>query len=134
MIEKQIIRTALTLLLTICLGLLSRLFPIGWHSYDKSLGDVLYAVAVYLVLALVFYRTKPVMIACLALVLCVAIECFKLTGIPVDYGDLLIVRWVLGTTFSWHNVGCYGVGVVVIAGVDMLALLQSRKRAAKQSR
>ncbi len=34
---------------TILLGILSRRHPIGWPAYDKSLGNVLYAVAAYLV-------------------------------------------------------------------------------------
>ena len=37
---------------TVALGLLSRLRPLGWFVYDKSLGDALYAIAAYLVLAL----------------------------------------------------------------------------------
>jgi hypothetical protein len=43
--SPEMMITALALLLTICLGLLSRLIPIGWYPYDMSLGDVLYAVA-----------------------------------------------------------------------------------------
>src|ERR1700730_14308530 len=44
--------------ITISLGLMSRLCPIGWPLYDKSLGDVLYAVAAYLFLALVLFRVR----------------------------------------------------------------------------
>jgi hypothetical protein len=53
------IRPLLVLLLVLALGLASRLAPIGWPLYDHSLGDVLYAVAAYLALALVRPRWPP---------------------------------------------------------------------------
>ena len=34
----------------------------------------------------------------------------------------LRVRWLLGTTFAWHDVACYVVGVVAITAVDGLLL------------
>ena len=42
------IRLLAAMLIAIALGIVSRLYPIGWLFYDKSLGDVLYAVAAYL--------------------------------------------------------------------------------------
>jgi hypothetical protein len=102
---------------TIALGLVSRLCPIGWPAYDKSLGDVLYAVAVYLVLAILLNR-RVAIVAAVALVVCLAIEVFKLTGVPAEYGHLTAIRWTLGTTFSWHNLACYAVGVALVALLD----------------
>jgi len=112
-------RVVAALVVTIALGLISRLCPIGWPLYDKSLGDILYAVAAYLALRIVLIRKPAIMIAPLAVGLCVGIECFKLTGIPVDLArDYPIVGWVLGSTFSWHNLACYAVGVAIIATID----------------
>lgn len=111
-------RLSIALVCTISLGLVSRLYPVGFFVYDKSLGDVLYAVAAYLVLALVFYRQPRWRIAALALVLCLAVEFFQATGIPDRYEHITIVRWLLGTTFSWHDVVCYVIGVVVAWGLD----------------
>src|SRR5947209_9884817 len=107
-------RLLAALALAVALGLLSRLRPLGRPVWDRSLGDVLYAVAAYLALALVLYRKPPALVAVLALVLCLAIESFQATGIPAAYAHLGIVRWLVGTTFSWHDVGCYGVGVLFI--------------------
>ncbi len=46
----------LALAVTIALGIASRLWSSGWRPYDKSLGDVLDAVAAYLAIALVLPR------------------------------------------------------------------------------
>ena len=116
------LRLLAALVLTIALGVLSRLHPIGRPLYDKSLGDALYAVAAYLGLAVLFFRRSPSTVVLLALGWCVAVELFKLTGIPAHHADLGIVRWVLGTTFGWHNLACYAVGVVGIAVIDVLLL------------
>src|SRR5271163_3787990 len=97
---ESMIRLAIALILTIALGIVSRLRPLGWSWYDHSLGDVLYAVAVYLALALVFRLPRRI-VAPLALVICLAVEFFQATGIPAQYGHLAIVRWLIGTTFSW---------------------------------
>src|SRR5438105_14876907 len=108
------LRLLVALAVTVALGLLSRLRPIGWSLYDKSLGDVLYAVAAYLALALLLFRRPRALVAGLALGLCLAVEAFQATGIPARYEHLLVVRWLLGTTFAWHDVACYVVDVVAI--------------------
>jgi hypothetical protein len=116
------IRLVVALGATLALGLVSRLYPIGWSIYDKSLGDVLYAVGAYLALSLVLYRKSPAFVAVLALILCLAVEFFQATGIPAQYAHIGIVRWLVGTTFAWHDVACYIVGVALIAGIDLLLL------------
>jgi uncharacterized protein DUF2809 len=116
-------RRLAALAFTISLGLMSRLCPIGWPFYDKSLGDVLYAIAAYLFLALVLFRVRRAVIILLAFGLCIGIECFKTTGIPALLArDHPLVGWLIGTTFSWHNLVCYGVGVAIIAAVDVSLL------------
>jgi hypothetical protein len=124
-------RLLIALALTVALGLSSRLRPLGWPLYDKSLGDVLYAVAAYLTLALVLYRQRPALVAALALTLCLAVESFQATGIPARYAHLTPVRWLLGTTFSWHDVACYFVGVAVALALDVLLL---RRRAGERGK
>jgi hypothetical protein len=108
--------------ITVALGLLSRLRPVGCSLYDKSLGDVLYAVAAYLTLALLLIRRPALLVTLLALVVCVVVEAFKLTGLPAHWAHLGAVRWLLGTTFSWHNLVCYAIGVALITGCDLLLL------------
>ena len=58
------------------------------------------------------------MIALLAFGCCLAVELFKLTGIPAEHQHLLLVRWFLGMTFSVVNLGYYFIGVVLIAFAD----------------
>ena len=111
-------RLLLALAATVVLGLASRLYPVGWFLYDKILGEVLYAVAAYLVLAMLLVRKPPLFIAVIAFVCCLAVELFKLTGIPAEYQHVLLVRWFLGTTFSVVNLGYYFIGVVLIAFAD----------------
>jgi Protein of unknown function (DUF2809) len=112
------LRLLLALAATLILGLASRLCPMGWYLYDRVLGEVLYAVAAYLVLAMVLFRKPPLLIAVLAFVCCLAVELFKLTGIPAEYQRVLLVRWFLGMTFSCVNLGYYFIGVVLIAFAD----------------
>jgi hypothetical protein len=119
------LRLLAALALTVALGLLSRLYPLGWVVWDKSLGDVLYAVAAYLALALVS-RWPAAVVAPVALAACLAIEFFQATGIPARYGHLAAVRWLIGTDFSWHDVGCYVIGVGLISALDRLLLRPAR--------
>jgi hypothetical protein len=112
------LRLLLALAATVVLGLASRLYPVGWFLYDRVLGEVLYAVAAYLVLAMLVVRKPPLFIALIAFVCCLAVELFKLTGIPAQYQHVLLVRWFLGMTFSVVNLGYYFLGVVLIAFAD----------------
>ena len=120
-------RIILALLVTVVLGLVSRLYPVGWLPYDKSLGDVLYAVAAYLLFALILNRQPAWLVALAAIGWCLAVEFFKLTDIPAQHGQLFFVRWILGTTFSWHNIGCYLLGVCLIVVIDA-GLLRPKSR------
>jgi hypothetical protein len=111
---------ALLLAATVAMGLGSRLARTGIGLLDKSLGDALYAVAAYLVLGLLLPRLPRPRLAALALGYCAAVELFQLTGIPARYAHLAPVRWLLGTTFVWHDLAFYTVGVAGIALVEML--------------
>jgi hypothetical protein len=112
-------RIALLLAMTIAVGLASRRVRLGVAWWDKSLGDVLYATAVVFALALALPRVRAGIVAAIGLCVCLAIEFFQLTGIPLalarQHGW---VRLVLGTTFAWHDVACYVLG----AGFALLAL------------
>ena len=103
---------------TVVLGLASRLYPVGWFLWDRVLGEVLYAVAAYLALAMLLVRKPPWFIAVMAFVCCLAVELFKLTGIPAENQHVFLVRWFLGMIFSVVNLGYYFIGVVLIAFAD----------------
>lgn len=123
-------RYLLALAGTVILGLASRLRPIGWYPYDKSLGDALYAVAVYLALALVRPRWRIALRAGAALGFCLAVESFQLTGIPSRYASIPPVRWLLGTHFAWHDIACYFVGIAAVALLDCAWLSAPRVKSA----
>src|SRR5277367_557965 len=112
------LRLLLALAATVVLGLASRLYPVGWFLWDRVLGEVLYAVAAYLALAIFLYLKPPLLIAVIAFVCCLAVELFKLTGLPAENQYVFLVRWFLGMNFSWVNLGYYLIGVVLIAFAD----------------
>jgi hypothetical protein len=97
----------------IVIGTTSRAAPRGWYPYDKSLGDVLYAVAAYLALVILLPRASKGLIAALATAACLAVEFLQLTEVNADLLTVAVLRWFLGTTFSWHDIGCYILGVAV---------------------
>ena len=112
------LRLLLALAGTVVIGLASRLYPVGWFLWDRVLGEVLYAVAAYLALAVLLFRKPPLFIAVIAFVCCLTVELFKLTGIPAENQHVFLVRWFLGMTFSVVNLGYYFIGVVLIAFAD----------------
>lgn len=112
------IRLLLALAVTVALGLASRLYPTGWFLWDRVLGEVLYAVAAYIAWGMLFIRKSPRFIAVLAFASCLAVELFKLTGIPAENHHVFLVRWFLGMTFSVVNLGYYFTGAILAAFAD----------------
>lgn len=116
--ESSTIRVRATLLLaaTLTLGIVSRRVRLGWAPWDKSLGDALYAVAMYLGIAFLFPRSDPRWRALIAFAICFAIELFQITGIPIALAESRPwVHWVLGSAFGWEDVACYAAGIAAIA-------------------
>ena len=112
------LRLLLAMVVTVALGLASRLYPTGWFLWDRVLGEVLYAVAAYLVWAMLLFRKPPWLIAVIAFGCCLAVELFKLTGIPAENQNVFFVRWFLGMTFDAVNLVYYFTGAVLIAFAD----------------
>lgn len=112
------LRLSLALAVTVALGLASRQYPTGWFLWDRVLGEVLYAVAAYLVWAMLLLRKPPALIAAAAFASCLAVELFKLTGIPAENQHVSLVRWFLGMTFAVVNIGYYFVGAALAALAD----------------
>lgn len=112
------LRLMLALAVTVALGLASRLYPVGWVLWDRVLGEVLYGVAAYLLWAILLVHKRPLLVAAIAFACCLAVESFKLTGVPADNQHVFPVRWFLGMTFSVVNIGYYLAGVVLVAFAD----------------
>ncbi|PXA68908.1 DUF2809 domain-containing protein [Cryobacterium arcticum] len=82
-------------------------------------ADALYAVMVYLMLSFVFVRRPSWQVAIVAIVVCVGIELFQLSGVPADLAEVFPpARLVLGTTFTPVDLVAYVFGVVVAAAVN----------------
>ena len=82
-------------------------------------ADALYAVLIYLLVALLRPRLHSVLVGAVALAFCVAIELFQLTGVPQMLSDVTpLARLVFGTTFVPADLLSYAAGVVVIASID----------------
>ena len=82
-------------------------------------GDALYAVLVYLVVSIVVVRRPARQVAVVAILLCVAVEVFQLTGVPSSLAEHFApVRYLLGTTFNALDLVAYVVGVLAATAVS----------------
>lgn len=116
--------------IVIVLGLASRRWPIGVSWYDDALGDALYAVMVYLVLAIVFPGRRALHLAIAAGAICLGIELFKLTGFPHAWRRHAVSRLIFGTSFAVHNLARYALGIACIALLD--AVVGWRRQTARR--
>lgn len=110
-----------TAIVTIAVGL--GVHAAGWGAA----GDVLYAVLMYLLAAIVLRRGAWI----LALAWCVGVEFFQLTGWPAAWGS----PWTLvfGSGFAWGDLACYAVGVVLAAGIDRVLVERRVREDARES-
>jgi hypothetical protein len=125
LVGKRRLRCMAALVAVIVVGIASRAAPVGWPPYDKSLGDVLYATAAYLCLALLLPRWPAWLIATIGTAACVAVECLQLSEVNTQLLTIPVLRWFLGTTFSWHDIFCYLLGIAGIFALDLIILRRS---------
>jgi hypothetical protein len=86
---------------------------------------VVYAVAFYLLLGMVWDRMKPSKKAVLTLIFVLAIELFQLTLIPLQFSQseslpLRLLSIVLGTQFARWDIAAYLVGIAGVCVVDLI--------------
>jgi hypothetical protein len=120
-------RFALALAAVVIVGLASRRFPeLLPGLLRKNTGDVLWATALTLACALAMPRTVPSRIATLCISISVAVEFSKF----YDPSWLHRLRWsgigrlLFGTSFSWSNLVCYGIGIAL--GIAIVTVTTSR--------
>jgi hypothetical protein len=107
----------------VLLGLASRkLGPTGFALWDKSFGDADYAVMIGFLLLALRPTLSPRAIGIGAFGICFALELFQLTGIPLHAPRPL--RFLLGTSFAWHDVACYAIGAAAVAAIVHLRKTQ----------
>jgi hypothetical protein len=125
------LRYLVATIVTIGAGLLCRMrkhwFPDVINLY---LGDTLYAVMMYFVMAFLFPLKSAYFKAFTALAICFAIELSQLYHSPfVDaLRNTLFGRLVLGSGFLWSDLLAYTIGVLFAVAIDSLFL---RNRAQK---
>jgi hypothetical protein len=96
-------------------------------SLGGPAGDTLYATFVVVLVALARPTTPAWLSATLGFALCVAVELFQLTGVPVTLADHWApVRLALGTTFAATDLLRYAVGALL--GGALYALITPRAR------
>jgi hypothetical protein len=114
-------RAALSLVavMTVALGLgIRTLFDGTWTG---PVGDALYAVLIYLLVALAVPRRPRALIAAVALVVCSLIELLQLPGLPAALGATWPpLRLVLGTTFGTADLIAYAAGCFLAYTADRL--------------
>ena len=122
-IQRRRIVFALLAVAVLALGILSRSIPSTSLLFSKYLGDALYAVIFYVVLGAVFPKHPVIWRATCTTVFVIAVECFQLTGVPLQLrqGNPVskLVSIVLGTKFSWYDMLAYFVGILCVAIFDL---------------
>ena len=83
-------------------------------------GDALYAVAVYLAVALVAPRLPAPAVGAIAAAWCTAVELFQLTGLPLEWGaQFSLVTLVLGTVFDPRDLVVYLATIALATALDV---------------
>lgn len=92
-----------------------------------AVGDGLYAVLIYLLVALVAPRRRARVVAAVAFMACAVVEFAQLTGVSATIVEAMApLRYVLGTTFQATSLVSYAVGAALAAAVDRSSARRSR--------
>ncbi|MDL5353179.1 DUF2809 domain-containing protein [Microbacterium sp. zg-YB36] len=109
---------AVLLAATIAAGLAVHRWAPGVAASDIA-GDVLYALAAYVGLVLLFPKPRPWVVGFVAVTWCVAVELFQLTGVPERIGAALPpAMLLLVTVFDARDLVAYVLAIIVAAAVD----------------
>lgn len=103
------------------------------HRLPGLLGDLLggaiYAVLVYLLLAVLRPGARAVVLAGVALTVCTLVELAQLTDGPrTVVAAVPLLRLVIGSTFAAHDLLAYAVGAFGAGAVDALTGNRVRDR------
>jgi hypothetical protein len=120
-IPKRRVTYAVLLLITVSLGLVWRMVPLGlspfWFKYG---GSALWAMALYWLIAVCLPRLSAVGLACLAAVVAAVVEFSRLWRVPaVDAFRLTLAgQLLLGHYFSLKNIAAYWLAIALAAVLD----------------
>ena len=106
---------AVAALFVIAAGLSSRKYPgLLPAALGKYPGDALWALMVFLMIGFVMPRWRSLTIATLALLFSFCVEFSQLYQAPWinAFREATLGHLILGSTFNWHDLTAYAVGVV----------------------
>ncbi len=114
------VRVAIVLLVTIAVGVGSRKLVAPIPYWVKELGNVLWPIAAYWLIALVWPRGRSSVIAAIALAAAWGSELSQLSlaGWLEAGRKMPVLKMLLGSGFSWVDMSMYVVGVVLAVAVD----------------
>jgi hypothetical protein len=96
-------------------------------------GGVLYAVLLFLLIAVLTPAASSLRIGAVSLGVCVGIELLQLTGLPTIAAELVPpIRYVLGTTFSATDLLAYAGGTFAAVAVDLFAVRRASSDASAE--
>lgn len=102
---------------------------VGSGPVADVVGDVLYAVLIYLVIAVAFPRARVWVVGASAAAVCAAVELFQLTGLPGQWAESFWpIRLVLGVGFDARDLVAYVAGAAAAAGGDLALHALARRR------
>lgn len=117
---------AVLLVLTIGAGLVVHAALPDSSATDIA-GDALYAVAAYLAVLVVAPRLPALAVGGIAVLWCVGVELFQLTGLPLAWGaDFVPAMLLLGTVFDVRDLVVYIATIAVATALDAVIRLRTR--------
>lgn len=124
---RRRLTAAIVLVAAIAAGLaVHRWAPDGAAS--DIAGDMLYALAAYAGLVLLFPRPRPWIVGVAAAAWCVAVELFQLTGVPERIGAVFPpAMLLLGTVFDPRDLLAYLATIAAATALDITALAARRR-------
>lgn len=121
------ILAAVAAALTVGVGVVGR----SWPVFGDAIGGVAYTLLVALIVLMLWPTALPAVAAGIAVAVSCTVELLQLTPLP---GTLTAafppLRWVLGSTFAWHDLLWYAVGGIVAYTVALLMRRFARASAA----
>lgn len=117
-VGRRRVAAAIALVVIVAAGLVVHRVAPSAAATDVA-GDALYAVAVYTGLVMLFASGRRAALGALAVVWCVAVELFQLTGVPVALAAAFPpIALVLGTGFDARDLVVYPLAVVAVVAID----------------
>ena len=115
---------SLSIIMTIIIGISSRVFETGNPVFDKYLGDALYAILIYLLLGFLWDEIRPIIKLIISTIVVLMIEIFQISGIPLQLSQsdnilLRIISILIGTEFSFYDIYAYIIGLVIMYLLDV---------------